>query len=122
MASAGVNKGYVSYDPYDLPDKDTVPVIYMYAVHDELREAIHSGNWRRAYNRAVNLLHFIKVIRNQGNEHRWGKPHFDGLFTIGKMFYEKAPERYRRAIDRYNKELDYAKDDLAGRLEKKRKK
>ena len=92
--------------PPKTEEQGSHPIVKAWRLRQELDEAINGQKWKRAHNIAKDLMRQIDVCLAHN------KPHLDGLFRIGTMWYQTAPEKAARMIDRFNVKLKTAKGKL----------
>jgi len=80
----------------------------MHKLRDELGVAVEKGKWKTSRNRAKSLIEMIPKVIGQ-TRITFGKPHFDGLYMVGTDHLRDAPEKARKAILQFNRELSEAK-------------
>lgn len=83
------------------------PINKAWRLRNDLGEAVHDKKWKRSHNIAKALIKQIDlcVIHD--------KPTLDGLFSVGTMWYDKAPEKVRDMINRFNDKLITARKKLS---------
>ena len=95
--------------------EEVSPLSQMYKLRDRLTRAIEAHKWPNAHNRARELTRLIPQVLEQG---RSGNAHFDGIYEVGTIHIERAPEKARTAILQFNAALGEAR----AAVNKKRKK
>ncbi len=92
--------------PPENEEKELHPIVKAWRLRQELGEAVHEHKWKRAHNIAKDLVRQIDICLVHT------KPHLDGLYGIGTMWYQRAPEKAAKMIDRFNAKLKKAKGKL----------
>jgi len=82
------------------------PLNRAWRLRSELGAAVHEKKWKRAHNLAKDLVKQIDVCVTHETAH------LDGLFAIGTMWYERAPEKAKDMISRFNAKLKSEKEKL----------
>lgn len=83
------------------------PINKAWRLRDELGQAIHDQKWKRSHNIAKDLIKQIDLCLIHE------KPTLDGLFSVGNMWYQSAPEKSKDMIDRFNDKLIIARKKLS---------
>ena len=83
------------------------PINKAWRLRDELGQAVHDQRWKRSHNIAKELIKQIDLCLIHS------KPTLDGLFSVGTMWYQWAPEKARDMIDRFNDKLKAARKKLS---------
>jgi len=84
--------------PADLTET-IYPIRKARRLKQDLDEAIAASKWKKAHNLALALTKQIDICIAHS------KPQLDGLFSIGTMWYQMAPEKTRLMIDKFNHKL-----------------
>jgi len=80
-------------------EEDLHPISKARRLRSELGQAIQEQKWKRSHNLAQDLLRQIDICLLHD------KPHVDGLFRVGAMWYKAAPAKAKGMIDRFNQKL-----------------
>jgi len=83
-------------------EEDLHPIYKARRLRNDLGVAIYNAKWKRAHNIAQDLIRQIDLCIADPT------PQLDGLFKIGIMWYENAPEKSKHMIDHFNNKLKIA--------------
>jgi hypothetical protein len=88
-------------------EEDLHPICKALRLRNELGQSVHEKKWKRSHNLAKELIDQIDICLI------YSKPHLDGLFSIGTMWYQMAPKKAIDMIDRFNQKLKASHRRLA---------
>lgn len=87
-------------------EEELHPINKAWRLRRELGISVSEKKWKRSHNIAKQLIHQIDLIMiNQ-------LQNLDGLFEIGTMWYQNAPNKARHMIDSYNAKLKASRKKL----------
>ena len=81
-------------------EEELHPICKARRLRNELGEAVDAKKWKRSHNLAKDLIKQIDLCLIDPS------PQLDGLFTIGTMWYLRAPDKSKNMIDRFNHKLN----------------
>lgn len=85
---------------YELPkEEDLHPINKAWRLRREAEYAINEKDWDKLFTLAQDLAKQIDICMADN------LPNLDGVFGIGTMWYQQAPEKVRTMVDRFNKKL-----------------
>jgi len=85
---------------YELPkEEDLHPINKAWRLRREAEHAVNENDWARLFTLAQDLIRQIDICVADD------LPNLDGVFGIGTMWYQKAPEKVRTMVDRFNQKL-----------------
>ena len=88
-------------------EEDLHPINKALRLRNELGQAVHEKRWKRSHNLAKDLIKQIDICLIHD------KPHLDGLFRIGNMWYQAAPQKAADMINQFNQKLKASHRRLA---------
>lgn len=92
-----------------------VPVAQIHKLRDRLSVAVDEGDWDKAAKLARKIVKKIPLALDPQKcmtGEPLGKPHLDGVYTIGSMRYERGPSHAVRAIRQMNRIIRSAQKTL----------
>lgn len=92
-----------------------VPVAQIHKLRDKLGIAVDEEDWDKAAKLAKKIVKKIPLALDPQKcmtGEPLGKPHLDGVYTIGSMRYERGPAHAVRAIRQMNRILKVAQRNL----------
>lgn len=91
--------------------EEELPIKRLWAYREKLSAAVDETRWDEAESLARAIMKDIKPAMDRSTC-GVGKPHLDGLYTIGTMRYGSAPPKTRRLLNRMNRILRTAKRNV----------
>jgi len=95
-------------------DDTEPPIRILWRLRDELGHAVDDQRWDEAKALADQICKLIRLALDP-SKCQIGKPSLDGVFTIGTMRYERGPGSAVRAINKMNRILKTAKNNIPKR-------
>lgn len=92
-----------------------VPVTQIHKLRDRLSIAVDEGDWDRASKLAKKIIKKIPLALDSQTcmtGEPLGKPHLDGVYTMGSVRYERAPAHAVRSIRQMNRIIKAAQKTL----------
>lgn len=87
-------------------EEELHPINKAWRLRRELGVSVSEEKWKRSHNIAKQLIRQIDIIMIDS------RPNLDGLFEIGTMWYQAAPDKARHMIDSYNAKLKASRKKL----------
>ena len=87
-------------------EEDLHPINKAWRLRRELGVSVSEEKWKRSHNIAKELIKQIDVVLSHHT------PHLDGLFEIGTMWYQGAPDKAKHMINSYNAKLKASRKKL----------
>ena len=91
-----------------MTDNEKLPIEQLYDLHKSLSEAVDAGEWKRVPKLARSITKLIPQAVDV-KTCRTGKPHLDGLYSIGTIRYDGAPTEAVKALNLMNRIVRSAK-------------
>lgn len=85
-----------------------IPIIRIYAIQKTLDDRIEKKSWDDCASLANEIITLIPKALSKDMS-KTGAPHLDGVYAIGIMRYEHAPQEIKKAITKMNRILRTAK-------------
>lgn len=88
-----------------------VPVSKIWVLQRRLNAAVEAAKWDRCVKLVERICKQIKLAMDPKTS-QTGKPHLDGVYSIGTLRYERAPKDVIRALHKMNRIIKTAKRTL----------
>jgi len=83
------------------------------AVNDlrKLNQIIENEQWDECVPLSEKILSNVRLALDK-RTCRTGKPHLDGVYSTGRMYYQYAPKKIVRTLDKMNRIIRTAKESV----------
>lgn len=100
---------------------DSIPIVEIHRLRDELGIAVEREKWKTAKNRAKAILKLLPLaISKDSKISQAGALHLDGVCNIGWQRIMHAPKQTRDVIKKMNNAIHEAKIKLPKKKKKKK--
>lgn len=79
------------------------PLHVLYDLRKKLGREVDSEKWNKARKTARKLIEQIEIVRDNIKDEEGRRLAFRSLYNLGWNWYQRAPEKTKQAINKFNK-------------------
>lgn len=90
-------------------EESPLPIEKLFRLQAKLNIYILSKRWDKVRKVAMTMIKGVQVASDP-DRCRTGKPHIDGIYQVGSMYYERAPKDVKESVNLLNKSIRDARE------------